>query len=121
MKKIFLFLTLIAFTAQSQIVFTHVDSAFAYAQRNSVSSKINAQKILLAKWTHIASMGKTVNFSNYIIFTPTDNFMLPEIFIPASAFGGRPGDLRPITLGQQYVSNFNFNPQIDIINPANWA
>ena len=47
--------------------------------------------------------------------------MLPVSFIPASAFGGPAGSLKQITLGQQYVSNFNYNPQIDIINPANWA
>jgi len=103
------------------VVFTNVDSALAYAQRNSVSSKINAQQSLLAKWTKIAAVGNTVNFRNPVTFTATDNLMLPVNFIPAEAFGGPPGTLKQITLGQQYVSNFNFNPQIDIINPYAWA
>jgi len=46
---------------------------------------------------------------------------LPVNFLPAEAFGGPAGTFRQVTLGQEYVSNFNFNPQIDIINPYNWA
>ncbi|MGZ3864753.1 MAG: TolC family protein [Bacteroidia bacterium] len=121
MKRLIPFFILFSFSASAQVVFTHIDSAFAYSQRNSSSSKINEQQRLLAKWTHVAAIANTVNFRNIVSFTPTDNLMLPVSFIPAEAFGGRPGTFKQITLGQQYVSNFNFSPQIDIINPANWA
>lgn len=110
-----------SFGVNAQVVFTNIDSAFAYSQRSSASSKISEQQRLLAKWTHVAAVANTVNFRNVVSFTPTDNLMLPVSFIPAEAFGGRPGNFKQITLGQQYVSNFNFSPQIDIINPANWA
>ncbi|MGZ3865019.1 MAG: TolC family protein [Bacteroidia bacterium] len=121
MKRFFIFFLLYSCVGGAQVVFTNVDSVFAYSQRNSASSKISEQQRLLAKWTHIAAVANTVNFRNIVSFTPTDNLMLPVSFIPAEAFGGRPGTFKQITLGQQYVSNFNFSPQIDIINPANWA
>ncbi|HWY37042.1 MAG TPA: TolC family protein [Bacteroidia bacterium] len=121
MKKLFLLLSIVSPLARAQVAFTNVDSVFAYAQRNSSSSKTSTQQSLLAKWTYITSLANTVNFRNPVTFTPTNNLMLPVSFIPASAFGGPAGSLKQITLGQQYVSNFNYNPQIDIINPANWA
>lgn len=110
-----------AASLQAQINFTSVDSVFAYAERNSSTSKINNEQILLAKWTRVAALANTVNFRNPVSFSATDNLMLPVSFIPADAFGGPHGTFKSVTLGQQYVSNFNFNPQIDIINPYNLA
>lgn len=107
--------------SKAQVSFNSLDSVFAYAERNSVVIKTNTQQSLLAKWTMVAAEGNIINFRNPVSFTPTDNTKLPVSFIPASAFGGPSGTLKQITLGQQYVSNFNFNPQIDIINPYNWA
>jgi len=116
-----LLILLAASSAKAQLSFSSPDSLFAYAERNSAVAKINVQQSLLAKWTRIAALGNTVNFRNPVSFTATDNLMLPVNFIPASAFGGPPNTFREITLGQQYVSNFNFSPQIDIINPYAWA
>lgn len=121
MKKFLLLILVLSGALEAQVNFTSVDSAFAYAQRNSTSSRNSEQQRLLAKWTHIAALGNTINLRNPVSFSSTDNLMLPVSFIPASVFGGPPGALKSITLGQQYVSNFNFNPQIDIINPTNWA
>jgi OMF family outer membrane factor len=118
--RLFIFL-LITAAARGQINFTSVDSVFAYAERNSSVNKINNEQILLAKWTKVAALANTINFRNPVTFTATDNLMLPVSFIPADAFGGPHGTFKSVTLGQQYVSNFNFNPQIDIINPYNLA
>jgi len=104
-----------------QLLFTSVDSIFAYADRHSSSTSINSQQLLLARWTKVAALANTVNFRSPVSFAATDNLLLPVNFIPADVFGGPPGTFKQITLGQQYVSNFNFNPQIDIINPGNWA
>ncbi len=107
--------------AQKDLQFNHIDSLFAYAEKTSVTIRTATQQSLLAKWTKVAAVANTVNFRNPLTFTSTDNTLLPVSFIPANIFGGPPGALRAITLGQQYVSNFNFNPQIDIINPYNLA
>jgi len=121
MKKIFLLALLSATVTKAQVTFSRLDSLFAYAEKNSVTVKTATQQSLLAKWTKVAAVANTVNFRNPLSFSVTDNMQLPVNFIPASAFGGPPGELKAITLGQQYVSNFNFNPQIDIINPYNLA
>jgi OMF family outer membrane factor len=103
------------------LIFSGLDSLLKYADKNSSVSKTNSQQNLLAKWTKVAALANTVNLKSPVSFSATDNLQLPVNFIPAEAFGGTAGTYRQITLGQQYVSNFNFNPQIDIINPYNWA
>ncbi len=106
-------------TAWGQTSFSSLDSLYAYADRNSSQIKISAQQNLLAKWTKVAAVANSVNFRSPVSLSATDNMLLPVNFIPADFFGGAPGTFRQITLGQEYVTNFNFNPQIDIINPAN--
>ncbi|MBP7808200.1 MAG: TolC family protein [Bacteroidia bacterium] len=108
-------------STQAQLNFTGLDSLLSYAERNSTTIKTGQQQSLLAKWTKVAALANTVNFKSPISFSATDNLQLPVNFLPAEAFGGPAGTFRQVTLGQEYVSNFNFNPQIDIINPYNWA
>jgi outer membrane protein len=107
--------------SQAQLNFTGLDSLLSYAERNSTTIKTCHEQSLLAKWTKVAALANTVNFKSPLTFSATDNLKLPVSFLPAEAFGGPAGAFRPVTLGQEYVSNFNFNPQIDIINPYNWA
>lgn len=121
MKYAWVIFLVFANSVFAQINFSSVDSVFAYAERNSSVNKINSEQILLAKWTKVAALANSVNFRNPVSFSATDNVLLPVNFIPAEVFGGKPGTFKQITLGQEYVSNFNFNPQIDLINPANWA
>ncbi|MGZ3932683.1 MAG: TolC family protein, partial [Bacteroidia bacterium] len=118
---IFFILLFSGLRLSAQLNFTSIDSVLSYAAKNSSSLKINSQQDLLAKWTKIAALGSSVNLRSPFTFSSTDNSMLPVNFIPAEIFGGPAGTFRPITLGQRYVSNFNFNPQIDIINPYAWA
>jgi outer membrane protein len=109
-------------TSRAQLRFSSPDSLFAYAGRQSVVFKVSDQQKLLAKWTRIAALTNAVNLRSPVSFAATDNIQLPVNFIPGDFFpGGTPGSFREITLGQRYVSNFSFNPQIDIINPANLA
>jgi outer membrane protein len=112
---------LVSLSLKSQITFSSLDSLLSYAERNSTTIKTCEQQTLLAKWTKVAALANTVNFKSPVSFSATDNLKLPVSFLPAEAFGGPPGSYKSITLGQEYVSNFNFNPQIDIINPYNWA
>lgn len=112
---------LFGISTQAQLNFTGLDSLLSYAERNSTTIKTCQQQSLLAKWTKVAALANTVNFKSPLTFSATDNLKLPVNFLPAEAFGGPAGTFRQVTLGQEYVSNFNFNPQIDIINPYNWA
>jgi len=108
--------------AQTELKFNKLDSVFAYADRNSSVIKNNYQQTLLAKYQRIAALANAVNLRSPLTFTPTDNTTLPVSFFPGGILPGtKPGEFSKVTLGQQYVSNLNFAPQIDLINPGNWS
>lgn len=120
-SSLFGLLSVFSINLSAQISLPNVDSAFAWADRQSLTVEISNQQSLLAKWTRVAAQANTVNFRSPITFSSTDNTQLAVSFIPAEIFGGPKGTFKQITMGQQYVSNFNFNPQIDIVNAQNWA
>jgi outer membrane protein len=107
--------------AQTEIRFNSLDSLLKYAETNSIAIKTGEQQILLAKWQKISAQAGLVNFRMQTNFTMTNNIVLPVVFLPAEPFGGEPGTFKETTTGQPYVGNLNIAPQIDIINPANWA
>ncbi len=108
-------------SAQSKLVFTTIDSLYKYAKNHSVSIKTGEQQALLAKWQKISAQAGLVNFRMQTSFSLTDNVKLPVTYFPAEAFGGEPGTFKEVTTGQQYMGNFNFAPQIDLINPVSWT
>src|ERR1035437_2982641 len=107
--------------AQKELKFNNIDSVFSFADKNSSVMKTNEQQAILAKYEKIAAEANVVNLRNPVSLALTDNTQLPVNFIPAELLGGPRGEFKQITLGQQYVSNFNIAPQIDIINPGAWA
>jgi len=108
--------------AQQELKFNKLDSVYAYAERSSSVIKSNYQQTLLAKYQRIAALANAVNLRSPLTFTPTDNTTLPVSFFPGGILPGtKPGEFSKVTLGQQYVSNFNLAPQIDLINPGNWS
>jgi OMF family outer membrane factor len=106
---------------QTELSFNNLDSLLKYAENNSISIKTGEQQILLAKWQKISAQAGLVNFRMQTNFNLTNNTELPVSYMPGEAFGGAPGTFKEVTMGQQYVGNLNIAPQIDIINPANWA
>jgi outer membrane protein TolC len=107
--------------AQNSLSFSSVDSLFNYAEKHSYVIRTGDQQSLLAKWTKISSYFNTVNIKSPFTASWTDNTKLPVSYLPAEVFGGPAGQFKSVTLGQQYVSIYGITPQIDIINPANWA
>lgn len=107
--------------AQNKLIFNTVDSLFKYAENQSIAIKTGEQQVLLAKWQKISAQAGLVNFRMQTSFSLTDNVKLPVTYFPAEAFGGEPGTFKEVTTGQQYIGNFNFAPQIDLINPVSWT
>ncbi|NHZ84679.1 MAG: TolC family protein [Planctomycetia bacterium] len=107
--------------AQNELRFNNLDSLLKYAETNSISIKTSEQQALLAKWQKIQAQAGLVNFRMQTNFNLTNNIELPVTYLPAEAFGGEPGTFKEVTMGQQYIGNINFAPQIEIINPASWA
>lgn len=116
----FLFLSQLV-NAQTELIFNNIDSILKYAENYSISIKTGEQQVLLAKWQKISAIVGIVNFRTQTSFSLTDNIKSPVTFLPAEVFGGTPGTFKEITTGQQYIGNFNFSLQIDIINPASWS
>ncbi|HEX7413149.1 MAG TPA: TolC family protein [Bacteroidia bacterium] len=107
--------------AQSELHFTKLDSLYAYADKHSSVSKNNQQQTILAKYQKIAAITNVVNLRSPVSFAPTNNTTLPVSFFPGELLRQPPGTFVKVTLGQQYVNTFNVLPQIDLINPGNWA
>jgi len=126
MKRFILFLSILtAFPlcsiAQKEFLLPTLDSAFAYADKNSSVSKTGAEQVILARYQKLAATVNILNIRNPVTFNLTNNTQLPVSFIPSNLLGGPPGSYKQITLGQEYVSNFNFSPQIDVINISAWS
>ena len=107
--------------AQTELHFRNLDSLLSYAEKNSVSVKNANQQTLTAKWQKIAAQTGLINFRMQTNFSMTDNLELPVTYLPGEAFGGVPGTFKEVTTGQQYITNLNIIPQIDLINPTSWA
>jgi len=107
--------------AQTELYFNNLDSLLSYAETNSITVKNAEQQTLIAKWQKISAQAGIVNFRMQTNFSMTDNLELPVTYLPGEAFGGEPGSVKEVTTGQKYITNLNIMPQIDLINPANWA
>ena len=107
--------------AQKELKFSSLESLYAFAEQNSSVIKNNEQQVLLAKYQKIAAITNLFNFTNKVALSLNDNNQLPVSFVPAQLLGGTPGTFKELTMGQKYVSNLSFNPQIDIINPASYS
>ncbi len=125
MKRLMLYMILMSASilvrAQKDHTFSNLDSLFSFADQSSSVIKTNEQQDILAKYEKIAAIANVFNVRNQVGFSLTDNNRLPINFVPGELLGGPAGTYKELTLGQQYVSNFNLGPQIDIINPAAWA
>ncbi|RKR84726.1 outer membrane efflux protein [Mucilaginibacter gracilis] len=102
--------------AQGKISFRTVDEAFIYADAHSSVFKNATQENILSKYQTLAAKLSTWNLKSDANFSATDNTKLGTTFIPAEIFGGPAGTFQKVTFGQQYVSNLNINPQIDLLN-----
>lgn len=107
--------------AQNSLVISDLQTLKNYAETHSANFKNANESVLLATYTRIASQWGVVNLTGNANASMLDNANLPQNFIPAEFFGGKPGTFKAVSFGQQYVSNLTLNPQIDIINPSLWA
>ncbi len=123
--RVLLWISLLCYSvcsnAQNRIEIDNLTTLQRYAENHSANFKNANENVLLATYTRIASQWGVVNLTGNANASMLDNVNLPQSFIPAEFFGGKPGTFKTVTFGQQYVSNLTLNPQIDIINPSLWA
>lgn len=117
---VLLFYSFIGLSGFSQLKIGSLEELYLLADSASFDLKISNQELYLAEITNKAAKGNIFNPRIPVSGNLTNNTELPVNFIPGESFGGQPGSLREITLGQQYVSALTINPQIDLFNPARW-
>ncbi len=104
--------------AQNTLSFNSLDDLLNYADKNSYTFKNANAQTLLAKYTRLAAEWGVVNLTGNANLTFTDNTKLQTSFLPDRIFGIPDDGFHPIQLGYKYLTNINFTPQFDIINPA---
>ncbi|MFD2865517.1 TolC family protein [Mucilaginibacter antarcticus] len=102
--------------AQGKIIFRSIEEVLIYADTHSSVFKNATQENILSKYQTLAAKLAVWNLKSDANFSATDNTKLGTTFIPAEIFGGPPGTFQKVTFGQQYVSNLNITPQIDLLN-----
>ena len=104
--------------AQNTLSFSSLNDLLHYADKNSYTFKNANAQTLLAKYTRLAAEWGVVNLTGNANLTFTDNTKLQTSFLPDRIFGIPDDGFHPIQLGYKYLTNLNFTPQFDIINPA---
>jgi outer membrane protein TolC len=102
--------------AQVKIFFRSFNEAMLYADAHSSVFKNATQENILSQYQTLAAKLAAWNLKSDANFSATDNTKLGNTFIPAEIFGGPPGTFQKVIFGQQYVSNLNMTPQIDLLN-----
>jgi outer membrane protein TolC len=105
---------------KAQIVFTSVDSLFKYATAKSIAILSGNIKIDQAKKAKLAAILSIPDVAGNVSFGYTHNTKLPVNLFPAEAFGGQAGTFREIQSGVPYVSTFNENIDLKLLNLKAW-
>lgn len=117
--KMILFILLlfsVKMDAQDQTKLSTLSEVLKLA-KNKNYTLINADvQLKIAELTKKTAIGNVLNPRVPTNIQALNNINQQISFLPAEAFGGAPGTFKEVTIGQQYVSTFGFQPQFDIIN-----
>jgi len=107
--------------AQEQKEFATINEILVFTKSKNYQFKNADWQIKLANLTN-----KMAKLNRYNPKIPTsiqvlDNINQQVSFLPGQAFGQPNGTFKEVTIGQQYVSTFNIQPQFDILNMASNA
>ncbi len=75
----------------------------------------------LAELTRKTAVGNVLNPRIPTSFQSIDNVNQQVSYLPGAAFGMPAGTFKEVTMGQQYISTLNIQPQFDLFNMANIA
>ena len=117
---IFLFILFVCCPVQAQLRFSSLDSLLNYATTRSLTLRQGEIRVSQARKARLAALLSVADPTGTTSFTYTDNTQLPVSLFPGEVFGQPAGTYKEVKTGIQYVSNFNENVDIKIINPAGW-
>lgn len=99
----------------------NLDALIHYAKEQNLTIKNNQLQSELATITKKTALGNILNPRIPSTAQVLNNFDQQVSFLPGPIFGQPEGTYKAVTMGQQYVSTFSIQPQVDLINPGNIA
>lgn len=99
----------------------NLDALINYAKEQNLTIKNNQLQSELAAITKKTALGNILNPRIPSTAQVINNFDQQVSFLPGPIFGQPEGTYKTVTMGQQYVSTFSVQPQVDLINLGNIA
>ncbi|MBL7965526.1 MAG: TolC family protein [Prolixibacteraceae bacterium] len=103
-------------TVFAQQIFHNLPSFLEYAETKSISLKNSTIKEQQAKKAKIAAIVGVADPQFMINGTFVNNTKLPVTVLPADVFGGQSGTTKEVEMGTSYVTSFQPNLDIKLIN-----
>lgn len=107
--------------AQESKYFASINEVIAFTKNNNITFQNANYENQMSDITTKTAIGNLFNPKIPTSIQVLDNINQQVSFLPGQAFGQPIGTFKEVTIGQQYVSTFNIQPQFDILNMANYA
>ncbi len=107
--------------SQESKAFLSIKEVFECVKNSYYAFENSAFQTKLAQLTSNTSIGNAFNPKIPSSMQVVNNIAQQVNFLPGQAFGMPGGTFKEITMGQQYASTINAQPQFDILNIANLA
>ncbi len=105
--------------AQEPKNFTSLNEVLELVKSNNYLFKNADFQTQLAELTKKTAFGNVINPRIPTSFQSIDNVNQQVSFLPGAAFGMPEGTFKEVTMGQQYISTLNIQPQFDLFNLSN--
>ncbi|WP_396187665.1 TolC family protein [Flavobacterium sp.] len=121
-QKRFFFLLLVQLGfGQTNKEIKKLEELIISAKEQNISIKNQTLQTDLAALTKKTAKGNILNPRIPSTAQVINNFNQQVSFLPGPIFGQPEGTFKAVTMGQQYVSTFSIQPQIDVVNPGTIA
>lgn len=121
-QKCFFFLLLVQLGfGQTKKEIKKLEELIISAKEQNISIKNQTLQTDLAALTKKTAKGNILNPRIPSTAQVINNFNQQVSFLPGPIFGQPEGTFKAVTMGQQYVSTFSIQPQIDVVNPGTIA
>lgn len=120
-KLFFFVLFLQIIQAQEKKTFQNLDEVLAFTKEKNTTFKNSELQSQLATLTYKTAIGNTLNPRIPVSVQLIDNYKLQQSYLPGPIFGLPDGTYKTVSMGLQYNTTFNVQPQFDILNLANVA
>jgi outer membrane protein TolC len=118
--RISLFVIATLQSASGQTILESFDDVRKLAETNATLYRNNSIDDTEAKRAKLAAALGILDPTGSASLSYTNNTRLPVSIFPAEIVGGQPGTFEQVTLGIQYVNQFNANLDVKLLNLQGW-